>query len=98
MLGPDRGDVYAVGGRIFYKIAKNHHLVDGNKRSAVICTYLFFFKNHIRLDFPAFALYALAKEIVESPKGSEALGLKLRDTFRRFSESDPNAEVWLNQK
>lgn len=31
------------GAHLFYKIAKNHYFINGNKRSAVMATYFFYF-------------------------------------------------------
>lgn len=85
-LGPDRDDVFAVGAKVFYKIAKNHYLVDGNKRSAVICTVLFFLTNGLHLTLSATLMYELAKVTVKSKEDSETCAMGLRAVFKKYSE------------
>ena len=52
---------------MLYKIAKKHDLGDGNKRSAVMCTFIFCFLNDYAVISPA-KLKAEAKRIA-STKG-----------------------------
>ncbi len=67
---------------LFYKIAKGHRFVDGNKRSAIIALDLFFMVNsHTLIQTPQ-ELYELALSVVksqsnESEKEIEKLELKL---------------------
>lgn len=59
-------DINRVAAHLFYKIVKNHYLVDGNKRSAVVCTYLFLLLNEKRLTVPEGDLLAFAKNMASS--------------------------------
>lgn len=59
--------IYEPSARILYKITKKHELGDGNKRSAVICVYLFCILNGYSITDPA-KLKNLAKRIA-STKG-----------------------------
>lgn len=59
----DSYDICRCASVIFYKITKNHYLVDGNKRSAVICLYLFFAVNGMILEVPFTSLYGLSKDV-----------------------------------
>lgn len=46
-------DFYQSAARLLYKVAKRHELNDGNKRSAVIATYLFCIVNDWSIKDPA---------------------------------------------
>ncbi len=71
-LRPDcKEDVCKAGAVLFHKINKNHYRVDGNKRSAVICTYLFFVINGMHLSVLPESLYAIAKGVAENQEKPE---------------------------
>jgi len=85
-LCPDKNDLCASAARVFYKIIQNHYFVDGNKRSAVINTYLFVLGNGYRLNIPADQLYDLSKKVANEKEGSEKEIKSLRSIFSRYSE------------
>jgi len=82
-LLPDcRHDVCRAAAVVFYKINKNHYRVDGNKRSAVICTIFFLMINNHWLEMSPKELYALAKEVAESDHGDvDAVIAKVEHQF-----------------
>lgn len=61
-----KDDLCTKGANIFYKITKNHNLIDGNKRSAVIVTYLFFLLNRSTFNMSPEDLKNIAKETAEN--------------------------------
>jgi prophage maintenance system killer protein len=69
LLPECRHDACRAAAVIFYKINKNHYRVDGNKRSAVICTIFFFMINNLWPDITQKKFYALAKKIAKSDGG-----------------------------
>jgi death-on-curing family protein len=75
------GDLHRCAASIFYKIVKRHSYIDGNKRSAIIATYLYYFVNDHFL-FPPGDLRKMAKRIARS-KGSrqESNWLKKLEKF-----------------
>jgi death-on-curing family protein len=81
-LAPDHPNIFRMSARIFYKITKNHYLIDGNKRSAVICIYLFLFKNNFSLAIEPDELYHLAKSVADSKQLSEELEDMLETIFK----------------
>ncbi len=84
-LRPDcTSDPCLSGAVIFHKIIKNHYRIDGNKRSAVICTYLFFVANSRHLRIAPDILYELARAVAESHAASEEVVKRIR---MRFSEA-----------
>lgn len=81
-LRPDcRTDACLSGAVIFHKIIKNHYRVDGNKRSAVICAYLFFVANGLHLRIGPDALYELARRVAESRSDTEEVVNSVRSLF-----------------
>lgn len=58
--------VYHRAAALFYFVIKDHSMENGNKRSAVVITMLFLFKNKKMLDFSHQALYEVACEIAET--------------------------------
>lgn len=70
-MHPDGQDIARSASRLFYKIIKNHHFFDGNKRSAVLCVYLFLYWNDWDFDMPWSDLYILAKTVAERNEKSE---------------------------
>ncbi len=51
---------------LFYMLAKDHAIGNGNKRCAVVITMVFLFKNGKMLDFTPDELYRLALEVADS--------------------------------
>lgn len=82
-LHPD-ADIVSASARLFHRITKNHRLVDGNKRSAVICTYLFIFGNGYNLDVSARNLYELARRIAQDEASPEKAVDILKQIFSEF--------------
>lgn len=58
-------DFYDCCARIMYKVAKRHELRDGNKRSSVICVYLFCIVNDYVIVHPEL-LKKLAKRVAKT--------------------------------
>ena len=85
-IHPDGQDLFQTAARLFYKIVKNHVLVDGNKRSAVICTFYFFIENHQYLLIPPEEMYLLAIEIASSP-GSEFMDVMIQNLSEVFQKT-----------
>lgn len=76
-----QADLHLAASSIFYKVIKNHYRVDGNKRSAVICSYLFYIVNGYHLSPPQDDLYEFARAIAESKKNYEDCLPEIRDFF-----------------
>lgn len=68
-----KADACGAGAMLFHKITKNHYRVDGNKRSALICTYLFFVVNRLDLDVHPDELYELARRVADSDERPEKI-------------------------
>lgn len=67
-LHPDcRTNIEHATARICYKITKNHYRVDGNKRSAVMCTFLFLMLNGCWLSITPRELRRFLKGVAKSP-------------------------------
>jgi len=92
-----RTDVFAAGARIFYKIIKNHYRIDGNKRSALICIYLFFLVNNVLLRPQPATLYSLARKVADSREKSEHLIQTLRIFFVENSKV-PYFKRWTGKR
>ena len=74
--------VYLKAAHLFYKICKNHYYIDGNKRSSIICVYLFLLLNHEFTGLPS-DLYKLAKQVSKSKsKSSKRMIKKLEEYFK----------------
>ena len=73
-LRPDcRTDACRAGAVLFYKIIKNHYRIDGNKRSALVCIYLFFVANQLDLATPWEKAYESAREVAMSTEPAEKI-------------------------
>ena len=77
-------DICTCASLIFFKIIKNHHLVDGNKRSAVICTYLFFFINGMSLEVSVDGLYDLAILVAKDDRHQDEVIESVSEVLRPF--------------
>lgn len=81
-LRPDcQASACRAGAVVFHKIIKNHYRIDGNKRSAVICSYLIFVVNGLHLSTPPETLYGLAKHVAESKSEPERLIIEIDEKF-----------------
>ncbi len=78
-------DKYEVASRIFYNIAKGHFTGDGNKRSALICTYVFLMFNNLFIADPNM-VYAFARRVARS-KGSRKSAFWLRECAKFFKKN-----------
>jgi len=67
------GNLCLSGAVVFHRITKNHYRVDGNKRSAVISTFLLFNVNGSHLNVSWKDLYAISKEVARSKKTPEVV-------------------------
>ena len=76
-------DACGAGAMLFHKITKNHYRIDGNKRSAVICTYLFFVVNRLDLDLLPDELYELARRVADSEESPEKIIGEIRAHFTK---------------
>lgn len=85
-LHPDREDLHKIAARLFYKIIKNHVLVDGNKRSAVITVYLFYYMNGYRLTIQINQLYDLSRMVAATKTPHEDVIKILSQMFVQVGE------------
>jgi death-on-curing protein len=81
-------DIYATpylkAAALFYFVAKDHPLENGNKRTAVIVLLYYLAKNGLALGGPARDLYELAKAVVESPRTKEEIIPELAKTLEKL--------------
>lgn len=83
-MNPDREDIHKTSARLFYRIIKNHHFVDGNKRSALIALYLFIYTNSYEIDVRWNKMYVIAKLIAEVDQDSEEVISGLSQMFSEY--------------
>ena len=70
----------------FFMIIKNHPFSDGNKRMAVVSTYVFLGVNNIQLKLSSLDMYKLAKQTAKG-KNSPAKSIpKIAKLFRMNSK------------
>src|ERR1700722_4189051 len=62
----DSSDLFHLGAILCYHIIKNHAFVDGNKRTGILSTLLFFERNNLIIDASNEKLYVLTLSIAES--------------------------------
>lgn len=75
------------GAHLFYKIVKNHYFINGNKRSAVIVTYFFYFINgFVVLNNPTQMLELARKTVETKSSESEQVVSRLEETLREISK------------
>jgi prophage maintenance system killer protein len=81
-------DVHSVASFVFYKINKAHNEIDGNKRSAIIITYLFYLINDYAL-VTGEEIRLIAKRVAKSKgKKNQDLWLKrIKEVFIRTTVS-----------
>ena len=70
--------------RLFYRIIKNHHFVDGNKRSAVLMLFMLLDFNEMEIEMNWIEMYDLAKEVASSFQDSESVIADLSERFERL--------------
>jgi death-on-curing family protein len=58
-------DLHEKAARLFYYLNKGHHFVDGNKRTAIVVTYLFLLLNNRWITHPR-KIETLAKQLAQS--------------------------------
>lgn len=77
--------VHDFGSKLMYKIAKRHELGDGNKRSSVICVYLFYLLNKYWVKSPD-SLKVLAKRIAKTKgrKNEDIVQKRIAEALGRF--------------
>jgi death on curing protein len=64
VLGQDAyPDLFTKAAALMHSLARNHPLVDGNKRLAWLATYVFCAKNSVELDPPDEDAYALVMSL-----------------------------------
>jgi death-on-curing protein len=64
VLGQDAyPDLFSKAGALLHSLARNHPLVDGNKRLAWLATYVFLAKNGVELDPDDDAAYDLVVSV-----------------------------------
>lgn len=80
-MHPDSQRIVSVAARLFHRVIKNHHFVDGNKRSAVLILFIFLDANDMALRMNWEEMYDLAKEIAASTDQSEVVVAKLTERF-----------------
>ena len=86
-------DVSGAAADVFYNIIKLHAEIDGNKRSALICIYLFIIVNLINTSYNndafskqgAFKMYKMAKRIAKS-KGNQYEKTHKKRLAKEFKE------------
>jgi death-on-curing family protein len=86
-LHPCKNDLVESASRIFYKIIKNHRLVDGNKRSALVVTYLFLVLNNHRFKIDSSSVYELARMVAQEKEYHERTIQRLVNVFVSTIES-----------
>lgn len=72
-------DVFAMGAAYCFHIVKNHPFVDGNKRTGLLVTLVFFKKNGFHIVADHEELYLLIIHIAESKISKDAIA----DFFRK---------------
>jgi hypothetical protein len=82
-----RKEVHCQAANLFYKVIKDHTLIDGNKRSGIVVVYLFYLVNGFIL-LPGAEIKKQAKRIAgSSSKNHEKWIKKMEDLFRKNTES-----------
>lgn|GEM_PF-3221838 len=92
-MHPDRDDLAKSAARLFYRIIKNHRFVDGNKRSALLNTYLFIIWNRHGLNLSPETLYLRSKDVAKSKEAQEEVIRDLAELFRDHF-LDENGDTW----
>ncbi len=83
-MHPDGRNIFATSARLFHRVIKNHHFVDGNKRSALLILYIFLDMNRAELRIGWRQLYRLAKEIASTKQDPETVIIDLAARFAKI--------------
>ncbi len=83
-MHPDGQRLSSASARLFYRIIKNHHFVDGNKRSAVLMLFMLLDFNEMEIEMNWIEMYDLAKEVASSFQDSESVIADLSERFERL--------------
>lgn len=78
--------LHSKAAHLFYYINKNHNYVDGNKRSAIMVTYLFYYLNNTFIKSPG-RIETLAKRLAKShgSRNREDWMLKIEEEFSHIT-------------
>ncbi len=81
-------EVFVKGAHLFYYLDKDHNFVDGNKRSTIVITYLFFLINGYFISKPEH-IRLLAKKVAKSvgSKHKDRWMEKIEKELRRITMS-----------
>lgn len=81
-IHPDGNDFYKTSARLFYRVIKNHHFIDGNKRSALLIWFLLMLLNNGEFHASWEVMYKLAKVVAETSGRQEDLIADLSLLFK----------------
>jgi death-on-curing family protein len=82
-----QNDLACAGAKLFYKIIKNHHRVDGNKRSALLVTFFFFAWNGRYIEIAPEVMYRLAAHVAADQRKSDVVERFLEEIFREHLQT-----------
>lgn len=83
-MNPDSEDINKTSARLFYRIIKNHHFIEGNKRFALLAFYLFIYTNSYDIDVRWQKMYEIAKVVAEAEDDSEEVISGLSQFFSEY--------------
>lgn len=75
-LNPANRRIFRAGADLFYKIIKNHYFIDGNKRSSVLATYVFFLLNGWHINCSADHLIEIARKTAKSKPATQRVRIR----------------------
>ena len=82
--------LYHKAAMLFYFVIKDHSMENGNKRSAVIITMYFLYKNGKTFSFSQESLYEVACLVAESSRDEmDAIIFALKKTFKQYIVDKP---------
>ncbi len=84
-----RDDLACAGATLFYKIIKNHHRVDGNKRSALLVIALLFLLNESYLRILPKDMYQLAAQAASETRSQDVVQDWLMTFFQTYLAALP---------
>lgn len=73
------GSVFEMAAAYLFHLARNHPFVDGNKRTALICSLVFLGLNGQRLDADPHALYTLVEGVASGRVDKADVAVFLRE-------------------
>jgi death-on-curing protein len=77
------GTVFEMAAAYLFHIARNHPFVDGNKRTALMCAFVFLGLNGNRLDAEPEALYELIDRVAADSVDKAQVSVFLRQNCVR---------------